>query len=149
VRSAKIARLAEKLRGISLGRSTRRAPDVLGPQASVLPRRAVETRWGRAVKVASPHNPWSHWAKLSCRGPTPFLSFYFPFLFLIYIFPFHLSSNFKLKFFGKFSSDLKSNIEHTSLTFIYNIYFVYIFLFSNSFPPPSIILWGFVFQNRI
>jgi hypothetical protein len=32
-------------------------------------------------------------------------SFYFPFLFLVYIFPSHLSSNFKLQFLGNFSSD--------------------------------------------
>jgi hypothetical protein len=75
------------------------------------------------------------------RGSQPklgfsFFSFYFLFLFLFYIFPFHLSSNFKLKFFGKLSSDLKYTFEHTNLAFIYNIYFVYIFLFSNSFPPP-------------
>jgi hypothetical protein len=34
VRSAKIARLAKKLRRMRLGRSTGRAPDMLGPQAS-------------------------------------------------------------------------------------------------------------------
>jgi hypothetical protein len=94
------------------------------------------------------------WAKSDVAGPAMVRSL-FLFLFLIFL-PFflfifslfHLSSNFKLEFFGKFSSDLKYNLNILVLL-VFIIFSLYIFfLFSNSFPPP-IFLWGFVFQNRI
>jgi hypothetical protein len=88
VRSAKIARLAEKLRGMRLGRSTGRAPDVLGPQASVLPRRAVETRLGPRGEGGQPAQSVESLGQIELSWPSAlsFILFSFPFSYLYFPF---------------------------------------------------------------
>jgi hypothetical protein len=118
---------------------------------------SMAARWGQVVSARLGARDMGRARVLGYVGRNgvvrPRWSFYsFPFFFfspfLIYIFPIHLSSNFKLKIFGNFFSDLKYTFEHTNLAFII-FYFVYIFLFFVILFLPSIFLWSFVFQNRI
>jgi hypothetical protein len=95
------------------------------------PRQRVTQR-AREVKAADKRDPhvgvvfpsWAARMQLfhvpdTWKGPnTPFLSFISLSLFFIYIFLFHLSPNFILKFFGKFSSYLKYNLNMMSCFYL-------------------------------
>jgi hypothetical protein len=77
--------------------------------------------------------------------PMP-MCFFFSFFFDLY-FPSHLNSNFKLKSFGRFSTDWKYNLNILVLPlfiiFISYIFYFFWYLFSSF----STFLWSFVFSK--
>jgi hypothetical protein len=87
----------------------------------------LSARSGR--RVVGPHGSNALMGRIRGRGPIRHFSlFIFLSLFFIYIFPFHLSPNFKLKFFGKSSSYLKYNFNILVLL-LFIIFILYIFSF--------------------
>jgi hypothetical protein len=77
--------------------------------------------------------------------PMP-MCFFFSFFFDLY-FPSHLNSNFKLKSFGRFSTDWKYNLNILVLP-LFIIFISYIFFFSIYF-PPSPHFFGVLFFSKL
>jgi hypothetical protein len=85
------------------------------------------------------------WARLGFVGPCPCAS---SFLFFDLYFPSHLNSNFKLKSFGRFSTDWKYNLNILVLP-LFIIFISYIFYFFSTYFPPSPHFFGVLFFSKL